>query len=846
MSRYGLNYYGVTSSTYGGANPVSYIATNFSATSQAYTSGGNRYPRIKIDWDSPSGNWSEIRLVRNSYGYPVDAWDGKILLTSQKEIDPTQYFDEDYLIGGSFSYYSLFVYQLDSYGWVRVGDAIGLFVYNYENANKIYNWLPEITKVTKVYEPTQGFENQELGNFLGVFGFELDYIQTLSELLVNKYNLQKVSGSLLPSLLQQFGLSYEPEIGYQQSRILIRDAIEQVKKKGSSEGFKEYMKSFSGWAVPAPIDGTPNPSLDGLVVGHNLMLDYNDSSFEESNGHWISSNLTANLYNLRVKNITYAQLSTNVVTLTIGSHNYQVGNKIAVEGFYQPLFNVAGPQTITARTNTTISFALVASNVGIFKAYNPSTKEYPKITPSPSPWNEPTALPLSPNKQNGILAVKNTSASSQTLKINCGANFAITNGIPVSASTSYAFSVYSMAGSTTRNITVGIDWYTRQGVYISSSTGTALSNLVNSTFSSSSRPYVIATSPATAYYAAPSISIANSAGSASNEYHYFDCAQFEQSASVTEFDEARQVHLTMKATRINELVNPHFASPLTPWSITGATSAFDTSTAEPETTIYSISKKKLLSNYATITTNYTHHFQVGSVVVVSGVGSPFDGTYTLTGVTAKTITYAKTNINIAEVSTSGTVYISGDALKLTATATSVLVKSATTSANYMPIHYPDTNYIFSVYSKVNSGSINLTSTIYWYNSSKTLISSQSSDPFTVDATGTTWDRASVLGFAPSNAAYAEIRFAYTTSIGTIVWFDSALFENSALVADFFSGSNGPGNLTDFYWEGGSVNQARSHYYKNAFAIQSRIANKAFTDQLILGSTVAVYLAQPKT
>ena len=846
MSRYGINYYGLASSTYGGANPVAYIATNFTATSQTYVTGGNRYPRIKISWDSPSGNWAEIRLVRNTYGYPVDAWDGNVLVSVRKEADPTQYYDQDFLAGGEFSYYSLFVYQLDSYGWVRVGDAIGLSVYPYENAEKLYSYLPEITKVTQIYNASQPSNNPDLLKFLGVFGFELDYAQTFASLLTNRYNLETVSGRLLPSMLQQFGLTYEPEIGYQQSRILIRDAIDQVKKKGSSNGFREYMKSFSGWAIPSPIDGTPNPSLEGLVVGHNLMLDYNDSSFEESVGHWTSVNSTANLYSLKTKNVTLAQLSTNVATFTIGSHNYQVGNKFTISGFYQPLFNVAGAQTVTARTDTTISFALVGTDVPSFKAYNPTSQAYPQIKPYPYAWDEPTALTLSPNKQDGILSIKNSSASAQTTKINCGSDFPVTNTIPVSGSTSYAFSVYSVAGSTTRNVTVGIDWYTRRGVYISSSTGSALANITGADFSSSSRPYVIGTSPSDAYYASPTISVANSAGSASNEYHYFDCAQFEQSATVTEFDEARQVHLTMKATRINELLNPHFASPLTPWAITGASTVVDTSTAEPETEIYSLSKKKLDANFATLTTNYTHSLQLGQVIVVSGVGAPFDGTYTITGTTSKTITYAKTNTNISEVSTSGSVYIAGDALKVTATGTSVLVKSATTSADYMPIHYPNTNYVFSVYSKVDSGSINVTSTIYWYDSSKVLISSESSDPFTVDATGTNWDRPYVIGFAPTNAAYAEVRFSYTTSIGSIAWFDSALFENNAFVTYFFSGSGGPGNLTDFFWEGNAVNQARSHYYKNAFAIQSRITNKAFAEQLILGSTVAVYLAQPKT
>jgi hypothetical protein len=848
MSRYGLSYYGLATSTYGGENPVSYIATNFSAMSQAYTDTvtGNRYPRIYLKWDSPTGNWSEIRLVRNTYGYPVDAWDGKILLTEEKELDPIKYYDQEYLAGGEFSYYSLFVYQLDSYSWVRVGDAIGLSVYPYGNGQKLYDWMPEITKVTQIYNATQDYDNDALKGFLNNFGFQLDYAQTLASLLINRYDLQKVSGTLLPSMLQQFGLSYEPEIGYQQSRILVRDAIDQVKKKGSAEGFREYMKAFSGWAIPSTIAGTPNPSVEGVVLGHNLMLDYNDSSFEESNGHWISSDATANLYNLKVKNVTYAQLAGGVATFTIGSHNYQVNNKFSISGFYQPLFNVAGAQTVTARTDTTISFNLAGTNVSLFKAFNTTSNEYPKIKPYPASWNEPTALALSPNKQLGILALKNKSASSQTIKINCGSNFAVTNGIPVSASTSYVFSVYSIAGSTVRNVTAGIDWYTRQGVYISSSAGTPLSNVIASTFSSGSRPYVIATSPATAYYAAPSISVVNAGASASNEFHYFDCAQFEQSASLTEFDEARQIHLTMKATRINELKNPHFASPTTPWSITGATTLVDGTVAEPTTDIYAITKKKIDANYATLTTLYTHNFKAGNVVVISGIGSPFDGTYTLTGTTGKTLTYAKVNVNIAEVATTGTAYISANALKVTATATSVLIKSATTSSDYMPIYYPSTNYIFSIYSKVNSGSINITPTILWYNSSKTLISSESGTPYLIDATGTDWDRPSLLGFAPSNAAYAEVRVSYTTTIGAIAWFDSALFENNSNVLEFFSGSGGPGNLTDFYWEGNAANQARSHYYKNAFAIQSRIANKAFTDQLILGSTVAVYLAQPQT
>lgn len=846
MSRYGLNYYGLTASKYGGENPVSYIATSFSAQSSTYvdTVTGIRKPKIVLTWVSPSGSWAQIRLVRNTYGYPVNAWDGKLLTNVAKEQDPTRYEDKDNLALGSFYYYSLFVYQLETYSWVRAADAVGLSVYPYGNGERLYDYMPSITKVTQVNTPTIPSDNEDLRNFLAIFGFELDYAQTLANLLVHRYDLQRVGGQLLPVMLQQFGLAYEPEIGYQQFRILVRDAIQETKAKGSADGLRSYMKSFSGWAIPKPIAGTPNPSLDGLVVGSNLMLDYNDSSFEESQGHWISANSTANMYALDTAKVKRASLTSNVATLTIGSHNYQIGTKVSVSGFYQPLFNVAGSQTITARTATTVSFALTGSDVSSFNAFNSSTNSYPTLKPAPTPWAEPTAPALTPNKQLGILAVRNASVSPQTIKINCGSDAPVTKGIPVNSSTPYTFSIYTANGGTARAVTVAIDWYTRQGTYISSSTGSPVTNSTV-TFSSSFRPFATGTSPATAYYAVPTISIDSSAGSGSNEFHYFDCAEFEQSATVSAFEEARQLRLTMKATRINELLNPHFATPLAPWSVTGATTTVDPARPEPEVTFYSVIKKSLTSNVATLTTAYTHSYQAGQVVAVQNVDAIFDGVYTITATTPKTISYSKTNTNISEVSSSGTIFLSGNSLRLTATSTSVSVSSTTTPADLMPIHYPNTNYIFSFYMNVLSGSISVTPSIVWYDISKSVISTQTGTPTTVTALPVFWNRPYFVGLAPTNAAYAHVQFSYTTTPGFIAWVDSALFENNSNLLDYFDGFGGPGVSTDFYWEG-TAKASRSHFYKNAFAVQSRIFGKALEDQLILGSTLAVYLAQPKT
>ena len=847
MSRYGIDYYGL--SYYGSSSAVNYLAGSFTAQSRGYGF-------IRVKWTSPSGKWSNVRLVRNSYGYPVNAYDGDILVSVAKENDPTVFNDTVNLAKGAFYYYSLFVYDTITFSWIRSGNITGVSVKNYGYGDNLYEYLPEIYKIKQPYIATADWDNEDLSNFMHLFGFQLDYAQTITTLLVDRYNLEKVGGVLLPSLLQQFGLTYEPEIGYQQSRILVRDAVQIGKKKGSSAGLREFMKAFTGYAVPEPVAGTPNSSVDGLTTGHNLMLDYNDSSFEESVGHWASSDATATLKQLEIKEITRVSLTSNVVRLIIGAHNYQVGNKINTTGFNMPLFNtLSSAKTITAVDSTSVSFALTASDVSERDAFNTGSNEYPKLIPYPTPWAETTALVLYPNKQNGILGIKNANGTAGTIKIECGLTSPVLQGVPVNAGSSYVFSVYSAAGSTARGIVLKIRWYGRLGSFISETTGSSVNNVVGDF---SARPTVTSTAPSGAYYAVPVITVVSAAASSSNEYHYFDCAQFEQSASVTSFDEARQIHMVLRATRINELLNPHFASPLTPWAVTGASTTIDTTSKEPDVEVFSVEYRSITSNIATLETSVSHDLRVGQTVVVNGVGAPFDGVFTVATVgvnlvnttqASKTFTYALTNANITRntsVLTGAETYISGNALKLTATGTSVLVKSTTTSADLMGIYYPSTSYTFSVYSQVSTGSEVVTPAIVWYDSSKSVISTSTGSSFTISASGTSWNRAYVTATAPANAAYAHVQISWTAAIGDILKFDSALFENTSALSPYFDGSYGPANGTDLFWEGGSTNASRSHLYKNRFAIQTRLSDYALANQLNLGTTVAIYLAQPKT
>jgi hypothetical protein len=806
--------------------------------------------------------------VRNSYGYPVNAWDGDIIVDSPKEAILQTYHDDRNLRPEAFFYYSMFVYNTLTFAWVRAGDVTGVSVKNYGSGENLYKYIPEIYKVTQIYSATSDWDNADLRSFLNLFGFELDYTQTVTSLLVSRYDIERVNGLLLPSFLQEFGLTYEPEIGYQQTRILVRDAILIGQKKGSSEGLREFMKAFTGYAVPQPIAGTPNPSIDGLVKSHNLMLDYNDSSFEESTGHWESTNTSAIFKALVKKSIKSISLTSNVVTAVIGPHNYAVGTKINTEGFAQPLFNTVGSaKTITAVTATSVSWALTANNVASFNCFNASTEKDPTLIPSPTPWAEPTALVQYPNKQNGILSVKNANATAGAVTISCGLSSPVLKGIPVTGGLSYVFSVYSAAGTTVRAVTLILNWYDRFGDLISTSTGSPVNNTVGEF---SVRPTITGTAPASAYYAVPLITISAVGASSTNEYHYFDCAQFEQDSSVTSFDEARQIHMTLRATRINELKNPHFAlisgtisSPVvTPWSVSGSatTKAIDPNASEPDTQVWTIAYKSLTSNVARLETTYSNSYRVTNIVYISGVGAPFDGLRTITAVGVDPlndeksyIEFAVTNANIPRVATTGDSWLSGDSYKLTATANgTVNVKSwdGTTTSQLMPIHYPNTSYIFSIYLQKDaalSGSESVTPYIAWYDSSGAQIGSNVTGTATsVTASGINWNRAFVTAIAPANAYSAVVGIDWVAVTGRSLWLDSSLFENSSALAPFFNGSTGPGNANDLLWEGGATNAGRSHLYKNRFAIQTRLGDYAVENQLNLGSTVAIYLAQPKT
>lgn len=292
MARYGVDYYGLVPYGSESAAFIEFDASPFTATPIGYS-------KIRLEWTSPSGDWSRVRLVRNTYGFPLSVDDGTVVYDELKSFDLGEFDDEGQLpedIGlkpGIAYHYSLFVFDVQNEVWVKAGNAFGISIKNYGTFDYMYNNLPGVYKTTNLKVITDTGSNDDLEDFLRVFAVAVDLYKTNADLVRQTYNTSVAYAPIIPVMMQQFGLTFEPELGLQQSRILLRNVAYIDKSKGSLEGIENFIKAFTGY------DQITTPSK-------NIMLDYNDSSFEESIGRWAS---IANATLSRVTSSTVAPYS---------------------------------------------------------------------------------------------------------------------------------------------------------------------------------------------------------------------------------------------------------------------------------------------------------------------------------------------------------------------------------------------------------------------------------------------------------------------------------------------------------------------------------------------------------
>lgn len=233
------------------------------------------YGKILVEWRTPSGDWDLLRLNRDSFGFVPRADYGTTLVESPKVGAPTSVVDSG-LQTGRFYYYTVWVRAVLDGQWRRAGDVIALATHNWGVGGQLFERVPNFYRLQD--QATPGFSlygKGQLERFLLIPGFEADHIRSEYESLKWVNDPDRVSGGLLPLMARQLGFGYETELGMRLVRQQMRNAVHIFKHKGAQLGIEAFASVMTGWAPT-------------VVVGHNLVLDQNDSSFKEGTGRWVS------------------------------------------------------------------------------------------------------------------------------------------------------------------------------------------------------------------------------------------------------------------------------------------------------------------------------------------------------------------------------------------------------------------------------------------------------------------------------------------------------------------------------------------------------------------------------
>jgi hypothetical protein len=747
MARYGIDYYGVSS--YGSESLafVEFDASPFLAKSVGYR-------KIELTWTPPTGDWTRIRLVRNTYGFPLSVDDGAVISDEPKNFSNGYFLDEGQIPSGiglkeSTGYhYSLFVLSTQSQLWINAGNAVGISSKDFDSFNLMYDYIPPVYKTTNLSSVTDNAENPHLENFLRIFATEYDQYKTTANLLLKTYDTSVAYAPIIPVMMQQFGIAYEPELGLQQSRILLRNAVYINKSKGSFEGLKNFVKAFTGYD-------------ESTIIGKNLMLDYNDSSFEESIGRWEAI----------------------VETSTISK----------------------------APTSEVLAYS------------------------------EPSLPTNFPNKIGGSLkVVKNATAGA--IELACGMESPKTKGIPIREGFSYTFSIRAQAEETARTVYVDIIWYDRNGEELSRAGEGSVTNFVGNW---NARAASINVAPVNAYFAVPYVRIE---GALEDEIHYLDAAQVEQtSEGASSFEEARDIKIVLKASRVNELKNPGFELNTDFWEINNATMTRDLlikdedngsdvslkieATETDEVTLSSTELIAVLPGFWYSASGYIRTAFVGSrnEDYLGGWGIDwFDANEVFIN---NTESEAK---NLTEFYSVTQFYRTNGVLTVfTVETTSLVIGQNVRLLGFQNESLNGEHEVLNVSGRffqvsIAGADIEVTNGLV-----TTFVQDLKLD----------FIRNSYSALSPINASYAKPYFFWSNAItGESLRIDSTMFERSTIAKPYFDGGVGFTSAADLIWEG-DVHASRSHYYKNRVSTEVRLIDQ-LPNFLTNGSTFSVFLAQP--
>lgn len=416
MPKYGISKYGVDK--YGDkAGSQVYYTSDIVAVATDYNT-------IRVSWtpitpdpaDTSPTYWKVVKSYLGAVDNPDDGIfvDGAAYPTFR--LNATDVFDVSE--PAREVVYSIWVYNPTD-GWIFCGSDNEVFVSDDGTFSKITKWIPRawLNDVNGLGDATgEATSSNRLPQLLSAYAFQYDSLRSQINVLSKTSDPQFVHTSLLPNLVEDNGFQYEPSLGdtYHATLYSLGDAV--VRNKGTLTGIESYVTALT--------------HLDTNVgIGHNLLLDYNDASFEESLGRWSASGqtLVQKLYTsatypipysydnqFPLRNKGYASLTTtttSAVTLTLPGNAHSVTEYgIPVKAGIKYLFSGWAKRIGTVSATVSAKIYWYNSIGGLIS----STTAGPNLTVTTS-WAE--FVSLSDSGRNGKVAPTNASFAKVELTV---------------------------------------------------------------------------------------------------------------------------------------------------------------------------------------------------------------------------------------------------------------------------------------------------------------------------------------------------------------------------------------------------------------------------------------------
>lgn len=213
------------------------------------------------------------KLVRNYSGASDDPYDGTTVDSGTIGNYRTTAIDGP-LEPNTQVTYSLWIF--DGVDWINCGNASAVVVSESLTPTllKVEKWLPAAwlnVSGDEVGEP----EDNPLTQVLSGYSYAYDKLRAEANLLSSSMDYRYTPIQLLRNKIEERGFSYEPVLGDVYHRSVYRVSEKTNATKGTKQAIASYVTALTHW-VPE------------IKMGKNLMFDYNDSSFEESVGKWVT------------------------------------------------------------------------------------------------------------------------------------------------------------------------------------------------------------------------------------------------------------------------------------------------------------------------------------------------------------------------------------------------------------------------------------------------------------------------------------------------------------------------------------------------------------------------------